>query len=46
METISLNGKCKCKHDLENLSIKNKCAFHTFMIIYPLPYFVFTRLID
>ncbi len=24
METISLNGKWKCKPDLENLGIKNK----------------------
>ena len=31
METISLNGKCKCKRDLENLGIKNKwCLPHIY----------------
>lgn len=46
METIFLNGKWKCRPDLENLVLKIGSAFHTFMIIYPLSYLVFTRLID
>jgi len=45
MEIISLNGKWKCKPDLENLGIKNKwCIPHDYDNL-SIFIFFFTRLI-